>query len=255
MKKYSTKMIKNLEGEVLLSDSFHRSTRNQALDNYSSKKISPYWIKIHYKSYPRFKSIPLMNLSRGGSELRQILYKRYSARHYSKLPLSFANISYILQMSAGLVRPDKDLDKSRRGYPSAGARYPLEIYFISLNAELDKGLYHYNIKENSLEILIKKNLSKWLLDTTGNEDWIVKSGIVVIITGVMDRTRIKYTDRGYRYILMEVGHVGQNISLLSTELGLGSCILGGFIDNKVNDLLDITFQKEYALSMITIGNI
>ena len=60
---------------------------------------------------------------------------------------------------------------------------------------------------------------------------------VIIITGVLDRTRIKYKDRGYRYVLLEAGHMSQNICLLATELGLSSCALGGYIDSEFNKLV------------------
>lgn len=73
--------------------------------------------------------------------------------------------------------------------------------------------------------------------------------------GRVKRTRIKYGDRGYRLTLIEAGHLSQNILLLATELGLGSCPLAGFIDSEVNKLLDISLQKEVALYMIAIGKL
>jgi SagB-type dehydrogenase family enzyme len=82
-----------------------------------------------------------------------------------------------------------------------------------------------------------------------------KAAVILFITGVLDRTRIKYGERGYRYVLIETGHLGQNIALLATELGLGSCALGGFIDSEVNVLLDINLQKEFVLYLIAVGNI
>lgn len=127
---------------------------------------------------------------------------------------------------------------------------------IILNCEgIRKGLYHYNVKENFLELLLEENLDKWIIKSTGREKWIKNAAVVFIITGVLDRTRIKYGDRGYRYALIETGHLGQNICLLATELNLGSCSLGGYIDEEVNKLLDIDSQKEVALYMIAIGKL
>lgn len=162
----------------------------------------------------------------------------------------------MLFSSSGLISRGKSLDQSRRPYPSAGARYPLEVYPIVLNCiGLKKGLYHYNVKENFLELLLGEDLSKWLIKVTGGEGWIENAGVIFIITGVLDRTRIKYGNRGYRYALIEAGHLGQNLCLLATELGLGSCPLGGYIDEEVNKLLDINIQKESALYLITVGKI
>jgi SagB-type dehydrogenase family enzyme len=164
------------------------------------------------------------------------------------------NLFYIIQESAGLIRLGKSLNDSRRTYPSAGARYPLELYPIILKCDgMKKGLYHYNVKENCLELLLEKDLGKWIVQVTGNQKWIEKATVIFAITGVFDRTRIKYGERGYRYVLIETGHLGQNIGLLVAELGLGSCALGGFIDSEVNTLLDINLQQELILYLIAVG--
>ena len=89
----------------------------------------------------------------------------------------------------------------------------------------------------------------------GRRSFVEKASTVFIITGVLDRTRIKYRDRGYRYALIETGHLGQNICLLTAELGLGCYPLGGFIDHVVNELLDISFQKEFALYLLAVGTL
>lgn len=179
---------------------------------------------------------------------------RRSVRQFNGLPISQEQLSYLLFSSAGLLNVNNSIDYSRRPYPSAGARYPLEIYPLVLNCtELEKGLYHYNVKEDCLEIILKEDLEKWLMKASGGETLLKKASIIFIITGVLDRTRIKYRDRGYRYALIEAGHLGQNISLLTAELGLGCCPLGGFIDSAVNELLDISFQKEFTLYLLAVG--
>ena len=114
-------------------------------------------------------------------------------------------------------------------------------------------MYHYNIKENFLELLLEEDLREWVIESTSGEKWIANTSVIFIITGVLDRTRIKYGERGYRYALLEAGHLGQNICLLATELGLGSCALGGYIDQEVDKLLDIDLQEEFTLYLIAVG--
>ncbi len=255
MKKVSIKkLIEEIEGKLSLSDKFHEITNNRRLDKIEIENVPESWIKIHFKTYPRFDKVLLSPKIPVNSHLSNILIKRRSVRQFNGRSISKKELSYILFNSSGLINLGKTLDNSRRPYPSAGARYPLEVYPLIQNCNaIKKGLYHYNVKENCLELLLEKDLSKWLIKTTGGEKWITNTAIVFIITGVLDRTRIKYKDRGYRYILIEAGHLGQNISLLATELGLGSCALGGYIDNEVNKLLDIQFQKETTLYLIAVG--
>jgi len=248
------KLLEKIEGKQFASDKFHDSTNNKKLNTSNIKDIPQSWTKIHFKTYPRLDRINFGNIKIPTDKFAEILRRRRSTRQFSGLPISKKELSYLLFLSSGLTRLDESFDDSRRPYPSAGARYPLEVYPIILNCEdIKKGLYHYNVKENCLELLLEENLNKWLIKITGGEKWITNAAIVFIITGVLNRTRIKYGDRGYRYILIEAGHVGQNICLLATELGLGTCPLGGYIDTEVNKLLDIDLQKEVVLYLIAVG--
>lgn len=212
------------------------------------------WTNIHFKSYPRLEKVLLNTSFSNKNNIGKFIRKRQSLRNYENKALSKAELSYLLYGSSGLIKSEKDLNKSRRPYPSAGARYPLEIYPLIFNCEgFQKGIYHYNVKENYLEVLLQKDLRRWFFNITGGEKWLKKASVVFIISGVFDRTRIKYGDRGYRYILIEVGHLAQNLSLIATELRLQSCPLGGFIDYEVNKLLDIENQKERTLYLIAVG--
>lgn len=256
MKKNNTqKLLEKIEGKKFASDKFHDATNNKTLSSGGTKAIPQSWIKIHFKTYPRLDKIRVL-IKPEIRHLSDVIKKRKSIRSFSGQEISQNQIFHLLLNSCGLIEEKKDINNSRRSYPSAGARYPLEVYPIILNCKgLKKGLYHYNVKENSLELLLEENLNKWLIEITGGEKWIGNAAVVFIITGVLDRTRIKYGDRGYRYALIEAGHIGQNMCLLATELGLGSCPLGGFIDYKVNTLLDINLQKEVTLYLVAIGRI
>ena len=256
MKKNTQKLLARIERKLLLSDRFHFATNNKTISQINIKDIPKSWTKINFKTYPRLKKIYLTKKEPEDEKLSLLMMNRRSVRQFSGLPVSWEQLSYLLFSSAGLLNVNNSIDYSRRPYPSAGARYPLEIYPILLNCiGMEKGLYHYNVKENCLELILKRDLGDWLMKASGGETSLKKASIIFIITGVLDRTRIKYRDRGYRYALIEAGHLGQNICLLTTELGLGCCPLGGFIDPVVNELLDISFQKEFALYLLAIGTL
>ncbi len=252
---YTKQLLEKIEGKKFVSDRLHAVTNNKMLNTNTAKDIPQSWIKIHFKTYPRLDKIKSL-IEPTVSNLISIIRKRKSIRNFSGQKISQSQTFYLLLNSCGLIKEGEDISQSRRPYPSAGARYPLEVYPIILNCEeIKSGLYHYNVKENCLELLLKEDLSRWLIENTGGEKWITNAAVIFIITGVLDRTRIKYGDRGYRYALIEAGHLSQNILLLATELGLGGCPLGGFIDSETNKLLDINLQKEVALYMIVIGKL
>lgn len=251
--RYSKKLLELLGETNCLSDDFHLSTNNNKLNRAKLTNIPDSWIKINFKSYPRLEKFLLKRIVLKKNSIGKIIWERQSLRNYKNKTLSKTELSYLLYEAAGLKKFGKTIDQSKRPYPSAGARFPLEIYPLIFNCDgFKKGVYHYNVKENCLELILQQDLRKWLLKATAGE-WLTKASVIFIITGVFDRIRVKYGDRGYRYILIEVGHLAQNLSLIATELGLQSCPIGGFIDNEVNKLLDIINQKERTLYLIAVG--
>ncbi len=81
------------------------------------------------------------------------------------------------------------------------------------------------------------------------------AGAVFVLSAAFDRTRSKYGDRGMRYIYMEAGHINQNISLQAASLGLGSVVIGAFIDDDMNALVMVDGKKEAVIVIQAVGTI
>jgi SagB-type dehydrogenase family enzyme len=77
--------------------------------------------------------------------------------------------------------------------------------------------------------------------------------VVAVITAVTSRLLHRYGDRGYRYTLIEAGHVGQNLALTAAALGLGSLSLGGFYDDDIARMLGLDPAFEIALYGVALG--
>lgn len=253
---YKHQLLEQLEGKRCPSDEFNRVTNNKAVAVKSPKKIPKSWTTVHFKTYPRLNKIRLTKIfSKKESLLIHTLKRRRSTRIFSSVPISIKDLSYLLLYSSGIVNFKSELDESNRFYPSAGARYPLEIYPLVVNGteDLKAGLYHYNVKEHFLEILLENDLKRSLLEATGNFEQITNASVVFIITGVLNRTRVKYGDRAYRYVLLEAGHMAQNLLLLATGLEMANLAVGGYVDSKITKLLDLELVKEVPLYMIVVG--
>ena len=63
----------------------------------------------------------------------------------------------------------------------------------------------------------------------------------------------KYGKLGYRYILLEAGHIGQNMYLVSEALGLKCCALGGTRDENLEKLIDIDGVTEAVVYGFAVG--
>jgi SagB-type dehydrogenase family enzyme len=144
-----------------------------------------------------------------------------------------------------------------RSAPSAGALYSCELYLIALNVKgLDNGVYHYFPEENELERLksnadLEKRIHKSIIDPKQFQNWSAS----LIITGTFIKAITKYGERGYRYVLLDAGHIGQNIYLTATALKLGVVGVCGFYDDKVNKLLSLDGRNESSLYIMLLGKI
>jgi SagB-type dehydrogenase family enzyme len=82
---------------------------------------------------------------------------------------------------------------------------------------------------------------------------VLGAGVVLVITAIFQRTRRKYKDRAYRYVLLDAGHLGQSLNLAATALGLGACVMGAFLDDQVNRLVQVDGEDEAALFLVSVG--
>lgn len=210
------------------------------------------WIQVFFKGYPRFEEILLPHPKLPNLSIKKTLLNRKSNRIFTDEVVEIEKISSLLHFSAGLKRKNVD-QRGNRFYPSGGARYPLEVYFLSLNTELPKGLYHYYLKSDSLEKLL--DIDDFNFKDFFIHEEIVKPAFLIIITAVFSRSVIKYKDRGYLHSLIEAGALSQNFYLNATANNLGVCALGGYFDEKFNNLLDIDGQLETTIMTIVGGKI
>jgi SagB-type dehydrogenase family enzyme len=188
--------------------------------------------------------------------LGDAILRRTTARRITRAAVSPSALSTLLGCAYGVSHDERSLGYSRafRTVPSAGALYPLELYlFVAPGADLDAGLYHYNPIKESLRFLRSGDLSDVVADTVVQPEIAGQASLIIFITAFFSRSTFKYGERGYRFALLEAGHVAQNINLAAVGLGLGSVNLGGFYDRRVDELLDLDGLTHSTIYLVAIG--
>jgi len=210
-----------------------------------------------YKVYPSSKKIALpepVYPGRKTLDLDEVLKKRRSIRSFSKKPLKLRELSYLLWACTGIQRRERGFEF--RVVPSAGALYPVETYLVVNNVEeISQGVYHYNIRDHVLEELKKGDFSKNIAHAALDQNMCAYAGVVFIWTAVFNRSKCKYGQRAYRYIYLDAGHIAENLALAAVCLNLGSCQIGAFYDDEVNQIIDVDGVYESTIYMSVIGNI
>lgn len=207
-----------------------------------------------YKSYPSSKTIQLSSqFQETTNSFAKVLQKRKSTRTFSTKPLSKINLAYLLWASTGIQRTEHGYEF--RTCPSAGALYPIETYIAANNVEdLEKGLYHYNIKNHSLEEIKLGNFGYNLAHAALDQEMCADASAVFIWTAVFRRSKWKYSQRAYRYIYLDAGHIAQNLALAAASIACGSCEGGAFFDDELNSIVGIDGTEESTICLSVVGH-
>ncbi len=233
---------------------------------HENSKVTPFDIGVGLDDLPPIEPGVVLGRVRlprvtpvRGHELEEAIGRRVSCRAYDpRVPLSRELLSRLLAFGCGFTQPAQfpglPSVQFRRAAPSAGATYPLEVYPVVMRAEgLLPGAYHYAPIDNSLGLLRPGDFRAALAAWTLGQPYIADAGVAFVIAGFAGRIRPRYKDRGYRCMLIEAGHIAQNLFLLSTAYGLGATAVGGFVDAAVNRLLGLNDITEIALYLLAVG--
>lgn len=190
----------------------------------------------------------------GGAPVWTVVGKRRSQREFSQEPMSLHQLSQLLWAIQGITHTESKYPF--RACPSAGALYPIETYVLVNNVEgLAPGLYHFYIPEHLLEVLKQGSLGRDFAEAALGQDMVRTASIVFVWTAVVRRSKWKYRERGYRYIYLDGGHIGQNLYLAASALDLGCCTIGALFDEEVNQLIGVDEKEEPVVYMGAVGKV
>jgi len=186
----------------------------------------------------------------GAFPLEQAIAARRTVRRFDDAPLTLAHLGQLLWSAQGITD-----SAGYRSAPSAGALYPLELFIVAGAVEtLRPGVYWYRASDHTLNPRLPGDQTDRIAQAALEQDWIGQAPATLVFTGVRARTAAKYGMRSDRYIAMEAGHAAQNVSLQCVALGLGSAVVGGFLDDGVRNVLGLP-RDHTPLLLMPIGRV
>ena len=172
----------------------------------------------------------------------QAIAQRHSTRSFSSEPITQQQLSQLLWAGQGITH-----DNKLRTTPSAGAKYPLELFIINSDSS-----FHYLADGHQLERLNAKPSREKIYQVALKQDWVKDAPLLIIIAADFDRTKQKYPEAAERFVWMEVGHCAQNIMLQATSMHLGIVGVGSFDADTMQKLLPT--GEWTPLYILCIGN-
>ena len=189
--------------------------------------------------------------------LAKAIEQRRSVRKYSAVPLKQEELSFLLWASSWAkdFRSTEQMEITFRNVPSAGSRHPLETFLDIRRVEgIKPGLYYYHpvkhcliLYDNSPEIATK------IYEGCMFQEMIPTAAVNFILTAVPYRTVWRYGQRGYRYLYLDAGHIGQNIHLAAEAIDAGACMIGAFLDEAMNDAIGLDGIDEFVIYIASVG--
>jgi SagB-type dehydrogenase family enzyme len=200
------------------------------------------------RRHPQRRRHPLPRPERPSCSLWSAVDGRRSRRDFNGSMLRQADLATILDTAYG--RRDED----RRTVPSGGALYPLELYAAVRDVDgVAAGVHRYDPELHALEEHELGNPWPALEAACPLAGLLHNGAATVLVLAVFGRTRFKYGQRGYRFALLEAGHVVQNAALAASALGLAALPLGGFYDAQVDELVGADGLEESVVYGLVLG--
>lgn len=198
-----------------------------------------------------FSALPMQN------DLVSLIRDRRSARVYTQEPMSLDQLSFLLWATQGV----KDIRGKKyatiRTVPCGGARHEFETYLLVRQIDgLVPGAYHYLPMEHALELLHPvENVPEAAGETLCGQTWAGKANVVFYWAMTAYRAEWRYGIYAHRVAMIDAGHVGQNLYLACTGLGLGTCGVAAFSHEKTCELFGLDGEEEYVVYTAPVGTV
>jgi SagB-type dehydrogenase family enzyme len=186
--------------------------------------------------------------------LTEAINSRRSRRKFSTQPLSQEELSWLLWATQG-VQKQGDI-RTVRTVPSAGGRHPFDTYLAIANVTgLEPGLYRYLARSHQLVLIREdKDINELIAAICREQKWIAEAAVTFLWIAVPYRSAWRYSQRAWRYLFLDAGHVCQNLYLACEAVDAGCCAVNAFDDDALNQYLDLDGKSRFAIYLAPAGH-
>lgn len=187
--------------------------------------------------------------------LENTIAGRRSIRRFSPAPLTLEEMTWLLWCTQGVqqVLPLATI----RTVPSAGARHPLDTYVLLNHVKgLSNGLYRYIALEHAVApVRLDAKIGLQIQEACLGQDMVSRAALGFFWVADVYRSAWRYSERAWRYVFLDAGHVCQNLYLGAAPLECGVCAIAAFDDEKLNSVLEIDGENRFAVYAAVVGKL
>ena len=192
------------------------------------------------------------------NDFLHVISSRKSHRVYTDEEFSLLQLSFLLWCTQGVREIRGKSYATLRTVPSGGARHPFECYMaVRKVSGLKPGLYHYLPMRHELEYLgsigdMEEKINVSLFE----QAWACKASVVFYYSAVFYRAEWRYGIYAHVPLLIDSGHITENLYLALTSLNLGGCAIAAVDHETANTMFSLDGEEEtifYAMSAGTVS--
>ncbi len=189
------------------------------------------------------------------NDFLNILEQRKSYRKFTERSLSLDELAYLLWYTQGIKKITDSY--TFRTVPSGGIRHPFETYLmINYVDGIVPGIYHYLPEDHSLELLFEdEDRIEKMKIAARNQKYVADCAVTFIWSCVPYRTEWRYHMSSYKTILLDAGHVCQNLYLACGAIGCGTVAIGNYDQKYLDEYLGLDGDDEFVIYMAPVGKV
>lgn len=193
------------------------------------------------------------------SNIFDCLDDRRSIRKYSVESINMEQLSYLLWATQGIQEVTNNNTSTLRRVPSGGAAHPFETYLIVNRVEgLEEGIYRYLPLEHKLIFMnAVEDINNKIDEATPRQpfapNFVSKSAVIFAWSCVPYRAEYKFDVTAHKKILIDVGHLCQNLYIAAESIECGACAIGIYNQELIDKMLNLDGEDEFVIYMAALG--
>lgn len=187
-------------------------------------------------------------------KLQSAINNRQSRRRFMGESINLTELSFLLWATQG-IRQLLGYGHALRTVPSAGARHAFETYLAVLNVDkLGAGFYRYLPVSHSILLERLDDLAgEKIREASFRQDWMADAAVIFLWTTIPYRMEWRYGLAAHRVILIDAGHVCQNLYLACEAINAGVCAVAAYDQEQMDQVLGIDGVDEFVIYSAAVG--
>lgn len=190
-------------------------------------------------------------------DLFSVIQTRKSRRQFTEQALSMDELSFLLWATQGVREVGNNYAYALRTVPSGGARHTFETYLVIQRVKgVEPGIYHYLPKNHQIGLLFTDpELTTHITALAKRQEFVATSAVTFMWSCFPYRAEWRYHWESHKMILMDAGHVCQNLYLAAEAIHAGTCAIGAYDQDYADQYLQLDGFEEFVIYIAPVGKV